>query len=51
MLSTRLDFGITTVRGPATPTIEGLRLRDDLNAGRVRGTRAPAPGAGRGRHR
>jgi imidazolonepropionase-like amidohydrolase len=35
-----LDFGITTVRSPATPTIEGLQLRDDLNAGRVRGPRA-----------
>ncbi len=42
MLSTLLDFGITTVRSPATPTIEGLRLRDDLNAGRVRGPRAMA---------
>jgi imidazolonepropionase-like amidohydrolase len=40
MLSAMLDFGITTVRSPATPTIEGLRLRDDLNAGRVRGPRA-----------
>jgi len=42
MLSTLLDFGITMVRSPATPTIEGLRLRDDLNAGRVRGPRAAA---------
>jgi imidazolonepropionase-like amidohydrolase len=42
MLSTLLDFGITTIRSPATPTIEGLRLRDDLNAGRVRGPRAMA---------
>jgi imidazolonepropionase-like amidohydrolase len=41
-LSQQLDFGITTVRSPATPTIEGLRLRDDLNAGRVRGPRALA---------
>ena len=40
MLSTLLDFGITTVRSPATPTVGGLRLRDDLNAGRVRGPRA-----------
>jgi len=39
-LSALLDFGITTVRSPATPTIEGLRLRDDLNAGTVRGPRA-----------
>jgi imidazolonepropionase-like amidohydrolase len=42
MLSTLLDFGITTVRSPATPTVSGLRLRDDLNAGRVRGPRALA---------
>lgn len=40
MLSSLLDFGITTVRSPATPTIEGLRLRDDLNAARIRGPRA-----------
>jgi imidazolonepropionase-like amidohydrolase len=39
-LSALLDFGITTVRSPATPTVEGLRLRDDLNAGIVRGPRA-----------
>ena len=39
-LSALLDFGITTVRSPATPTIEGLQLRDDLNAGTVRGPRA-----------
>ena len=42
MLSTLLDFGVTTVRSPATPTVEGLRLRDALNAGRVRGPRAMA---------
>jgi imidazolonepropionase-like amidohydrolase len=42
MLAVLLEFGITTVRSPATPTIEGLRLRDDLNAGRVRGPRALA---------
>jgi imidazolonepropionase-like amidohydrolase len=40
MLSTLLDFGITSVRSPATPTAEGLSLRDDLNAERVRGPRA-----------
>jgi imidazolonepropionase-like amidohydrolase len=40
MMSVLLDFGITTVRSPATPTVEGLQLRDDLNAGRVRGPRA-----------
>jgi len=42
MLAALLDFGITTVRSPATPTVSGLRLRDDLNAGRVRGPRALA---------
>lgn len=41
-LSAQLDFGITTVRSPATPTIEGLRLRDALNAGSIRGPRAMA---------
>lgn len=41
-LSAQLDFGITTVRSPATPTVEGLALRDDLNAGRVRGPHALA---------
>ena len=40
MMSALLDFGITTVRSPATPTAEGLKFRDDLNAGRVRGPRA-----------
>jgi imidazolonepropionase-like amidohydrolase len=38
--ATLLAFGITTVRSPATPTVEGLRLRNDLNAGLVRGPRA-----------
>lgn len=42
VLSRLLDFGITTVRSPATPTIAGLALRDDLNAGRTRGPRALA---------
>jgi hypothetical protein len=42
MMSVVVDFGITTVRSPATPTVEGLRLREDLNAGRVRGPRAVA---------
>jgi imidazolonepropionase-like amidohydrolase len=40
MIATLLDFGITTVRSPATPTIAGLAMRDDLNAGRLRGPRA-----------
>lgn len=39
-LSRQLDFGITTIRSPATPTVDGLRLRDDLNVGRVVGPRA-----------
>jgi imidazolonepropionase-like amidohydrolase len=39
-LGALLDFGITTVRSPATPTLAGLKLRDDLNAGIVRGPRA-----------
>jgi imidazolonepropionase-like amidohydrolase len=42
MMSVLLDFGVTTVRSPATPTVDGLKLRDDLNAGRVRGPRAYA---------
>lgn len=42
MVGAMLDFGITFVRSPATPTVEGLRLRDDLNSGRVRGPRAVA---------
>jgi imidazolonepropionase-like amidohydrolase len=42
MLSALLDFGITTVRSPATPTVSGLKLRDDLNAERARGPRALA---------
>ena len=42
MMGALLDFGVTTVRSPATPTVEGLRLRDDLNAGRVRGPFAHA---------
>lgn len=42
MLSTLLDFGITTVRSPATPTVEGMRIRDDLNTGRIRGPHAYA---------
>lgn len=41
-MSRLVDFGITTVRSPATPTVAGLALRDDLNAGRVRGPQALA---------
>ncbi len=41
-LAQQLDFGITTIRSPANPTEDGLRLRDDLNAGIVRGPRAYA---------
>jgi imidazolonepropionase-like amidohydrolase len=41
-LARYLDFGITTVRSAATPTVAGLALRDDLNNGVVRGPRALA---------
>jgi imidazolonepropionase-like amidohydrolase len=41
-LSQQLDFGVTTIRSPANPTVEGLRLRDDLNSGKVRGPHAYA---------
>ena len=40
MMSVLLDFGVTTMRSPATPTVDGLKLRDDLNAGHIRGPRA-----------
>ena len=40
MMSQLLDFGITTVRSPGNPTIEGLAFRDELNAGAARGPRA-----------
>jgi imidazolonepropionase-like amidohydrolase len=39
-LARHLDFGITTIRSPSAPTLEGLRLRNDLNEGQVRGPRA-----------
>lgn len=42
MISQLLDFGITTVRSPGNPTVEGLTFRDELNAGTVRGPRAYA---------
>lgn len=42
MLGMMLDFGITSIRSPGNPTVEGLALRDDLNAGRVRGPSARA---------
>lgn len=42
MLGALLDFGITTVRSPGNPTVDGLKLRDALNAGAVRGPRARA---------
>lgn len=42
MISQLLDFGVTTVRSPGNPTIEGLAFRDALNAGAVRGPRAYA---------
>src|SRR6267378_1887446 len=39
VLQTLLAFGITTVRNPAAPAVEGVRLRDDVAAGRVTGPR------------
>ena len=36
MIEQLLDFGITTVRSPGNPTVEGLAFRDELNAGTVR---------------
>lgn len=42
MIGQLLDFGVTTVRSPGNPTIEGLAFRDALNAGTVRGPRAYA---------
>ncbi len=46
-LARQLDFGITTVRSPATPTKIGLRMRDELNRGRVRGPHAEEHRSGR----
>lgn len=37
LMGVLLDFGITTVRSPATPTVQGLTLRDDINAERIIG--------------
>jgi len=34
-----LAAGVTTVRNPAAPTAEGVRLRDDVAAGRILGPR------------
>lgn len=39
MLGVLLDFGITTARSPATPTREGVAIRDAIAAGSVRGPR------------
>ncbi|MGE5047181.1 MAG: amidohydrolase family protein [Deltaproteobacteria bacterium] len=39
VLRTLLGFGITTVRNPAAPAAEGVRLRDDVAAGRIAGPR------------
>lgn len=39
-LSQQLDYGITTIRSPASPTLQGLALRDALARGEVRGPRA-----------
>lgn len=40
VLSRSLDYGITFLRSPGAPDGDGVRLRDDLNANRVRGPRA-----------
>lgn len=40
MMSQLLDFGITTVRSPGNPTVEGLAFRNELNAGTARGPHA-----------
>ena len=42
MIEQLLEFGITTVRSPGNPTVEGLAFRDELNAGFVRGPNALA---------
>jgi hypothetical protein len=34
-----LAFGVTTVRNPAAPAEDGVRLRDDVGAGRIAGPR------------
>lgn len=44
MLGVLLRAGITTVRSPATPTVLGVALRDDVAAGRVEGPRIFAAG-------
>jgi imidazolonepropionase-like amidohydrolase len=42
MMGVLLDFGITSIRSPANPTVDGLALRDRLNQGEVRGPFARA---------
>jgi hypothetical protein len=42
MMGVLLDFGITSIRSPANPTVDGLALRDRLNRGEVRGPFARA---------
>lgn len=39
MLGVLLDFGITTARSPATPTTEGVAIRDAVASGQVAGPR------------
>lgn len=39
VLRTLLAFGITAVRNPAAPAAEGVRLRDDVAAGKIAGPR------------
>jgi imidazolonepropionase-like amidohydrolase len=44
MAAEMLRWGVTTIRNPAGPTAHALRLRDDLNAGRVFGPRVHTAG-------
>ena len=39
VLKTFLAFGITTVRNPAAPAAEGVKLRDDVASGKIPGPR------------
>ncbi len=46
VLRTLLAFGIMTVRNPAAPAVEGVRLRDDVAAGKIAGPRIFTSGEG-----
>lgn len=39
VLKMMLGYGVTTVRNPAAPAVEGVKLRDDVAAGRIVGPR------------